>query len=100
MPAPEHLQMGGFIATMITLLLFVGAIGKSAQIPLIPGCLTLWKVHPGQRTHTCCDNVTAGVYMVVRCNCTVYSSTIFIDGCGCNRRGHSVICCNYRSLPE
>ena len=32
--APEKLAAGGTLATLITLLLFVGATGKSAQIPL------------------------------------------------------------------
>lgn len=42
--APEHLQQGSLIATVITLLLFVGAIGKSAQSHFIPGFLMLWRV--------------------------------------------------------
>ncbi len=67
--APEHLQMGGFIATMITLLLFVGAIGKSAQIPLytwLPDAME--GPTPVSALIHAATMVTAGVYMVVRCN--------------------------------
>ncbi len=67
--APEHLQMGGFVATMITLLLFVGAIGKSAQIPLytwLPDAME--GPTPVSALIHAATMVTAGVYMVVRCN--------------------------------
>ncbi|OHC03953.1 MAG: NADH-quinone oxidoreductase subunit L [Planctomycetes bacterium RIFCSPLOWO2_12_FULL_40_19] len=67
--APEHLQTGSFIATMITLLLFVGAIGKSAQIPLytwLPDAME--GPTPVSALIHAATMVTAGVYMVVRCN--------------------------------
>ena len=67
--APEHLQMGGFVVTMITLLLFVGAIGKSAQIPLytwLPDAME--GPTPVSALIHAATMVTAGVYMVVRCN--------------------------------
>lgn len=67
--APEHLQTGSFIATMITLLLFVGAVGKSAQIPLytwLPDAME--GPTPVSALIHAATMVTAGVYMVVRCN--------------------------------
>ena len=67
--APEHLQMGSFVATMITLLLFVGAVGKSAQIPLytwLPDAME--GPTPVSALIHAATMVTAGVYMVVRCN--------------------------------
>jgi NADH-quinone oxidoreductase subunit L len=67
--APEHLQTGSFIATVITLLLFVGAVGKSAQIPLytwLPDAME--GPTPVSALIHAATMVTAGVYMVVRCN--------------------------------
>ncbi|ODS30989.1 MAG: NADH dehydrogenase I subunit L [Candidatus Scalindua rubra] len=67
--APEHLQQGSLIATVITLLLFVGAIGKSAQIPLytwLPDAME--GPTPVSALIHAATMVTAGVYMVVRCN--------------------------------
>jgi len=67
--APGHLKMGSFVATMITLLLFVGAIGKSAQIPLytwLPDAME--GPTPVSALIHAATMVTAGVYMVVRCN--------------------------------
>lgn len=67
--APEQLQTGSFIATMITLLLFVGAVGKSAQIPLytwLPDAME--GPTPVSALIHAATMVTAGVYMVVRCN--------------------------------
>ena len=55
--------------TSVAVLLFIGATGKSAQIPLLRGCLTRW---PARRRFRllihAATMVTAGVYMVVRCN--------------------------------
>ena len=67
--APEHLQVGSFVATMMTLLLFVGAVGKSAQIPLytwLPDAME--GPTPVSALIHAATMVTAGVYMVVRCN--------------------------------
>ncbi len=67
--APEHLQVGSLVATMITLLLFVGAVGKSAQIPLytwLPDAME--GPTPVSALIHAATMVTAGVYMVVRCN--------------------------------
>jgi len=67
--APEHLQVGSVVATVITLLLFVGAIGKSAQIPLytwLPDAME--GPTPVSALIHAATMVTAGVYMVVRCN--------------------------------
>ncbi|MFQ5964623.1 MAG: NADH-quinone oxidoreductase subunit L [Candidatus Scalinduaceae bacterium] len=67
--APEYLHVGSFVATMITLLLFVGAVGKSAQIPLhtwLPDAME--GPTPVSALIHAATMVTAGVYMVVRCN--------------------------------
>ena len=67
--APEHLEVGSIVATMIALLLFVGAIGKSAQIPLytwLPDAME--GPTPVSALIHAATMVTAGVYMVVRCN--------------------------------
>ena len=67
--APELLEVGSIVATMIALLLFVGAIGKSAQIPLytwLPDAME--GPTPVSALIHAATMVTAGVYMVVRCN--------------------------------
>jgi NADH-quinone oxidoreductase subunit L len=63
---PEHYAAA---ATVIGLLLFVGAIGKSAQIPLyvwLPDAMA--GPTPVSALIHAATMVTAGVYMVVRCN--------------------------------
>ncbi len=63
---PEHYTTA---ATIIGLLLFVGAIGKSAQIPLyvwLPDAMA--GPTPVSALIHAATMVTAGVYMVVRCN--------------------------------
>jgi len=63
---PEHFASA---ATVIGLLLFVGAIGKSAQIPLyvwLPDAMA--GPTPVSALIHAATMVTAGVYMVVRCN--------------------------------
>jgi len=67
--APETLIYGGEIVTIITMLLFVGATGKSAQIPLytwLPDAME--GPTPVSALIHAATMVTAGVYMVVRCN--------------------------------
>lgn len=66
--APEALALGGPTATLIALLLFVGAVGKSAQIPLyvwLPDAME--GPTPVSALIHAATMVTAGVYMVARC---------------------------------
>ncbi len=63
--APEVVPMGGW--TILTLLLFVGAVGKSAQLPLyvwLPDAME--GPTPVSALIHAATMVTAGVYMVVR----------------------------------
>ena len=67
--APETLAMGGAAVTAVTLLLFVGACGKSAQLPLytwLPDAME--GPTPVSALIHAATMVTAGVYMVARCN--------------------------------
>ena len=67
--APEKFAVGSGLVTMITLLLFMGATGKSAQIPLyiwLPDAME--GPTPVSALIHAATMVTAGVYMVARCN--------------------------------
>jgi NADH-quinone oxidoreductase subunit L len=67
--APEQLAYGGGIVTAATLLLFLGAAGKSAQVPLyvwLPDAME--GPTPVSALIHAATMVTAGVYMVARCN--------------------------------
>jgi NADH-quinone oxidoreductase subunit L len=65
--APEVLAAGGGLATLIGILLFVGAAGKSAQIPLyvwLPDAME--GPTPVSALIHAATMVTAGVYMIAR----------------------------------
>jgi NADH-quinone oxidoreductase subunit L len=67
--AQEKLVAGGGSVTIITLLLFLGATGKSAQIPLytwLPDAME--GPTPVSALIHAATMVTAGVYMVARCS--------------------------------
>jgi NADH-quinone oxidoreductase subunit L len=67
--APNKLIYGSEIATLITLCLFIGATGKSAQIPLytwLPDAME--GPTPVSALIHAATMVTAGVYMVARCS--------------------------------
>lgn len=67
--APEKLIYAGEAVTIITLLLFIGATGKSAQIPLytwLPDAME--GPTPVSALIHAATMVTAGVYMIVRCS--------------------------------
>ncbi len=67
--APEQLAAGGTLVTMITLFLFLGCVGKSAQIPLyvwLPDAMA--GPTPVSALIHAATMVTAGVYLVARTN--------------------------------
>ena len=67
--AHQNFQIGSLVITAITLLLFLGATGKSAQIPLytwLPDAME--GPTPVSALIHAATMVTAGVYMVVRCS--------------------------------
>ena len=75
-----HFQIGAPVMTAIALLLFVGATGKSAQIPLyvwLPDAME--GPTPVSALIHAATMVTAGVYMVARMNAVFQLSPIAMD---------------------
>jgi len=66
--APTALVAGGSTVTAITLFLFLGCTGKSAQIPCTPGARRDGGPTPVSALIHAATMVTAGVYLVARCN--------------------------------
>ena len=67
--APQVLEYGGVAVTCITLFLFIGAIGKSAQVPLfvwLPDAMA--GPTPCSALIHAATMVTSGVYMLNRCS--------------------------------
>ena len=67
--APHLLPVGGAVVTAITMFLFIGAMGKSAQIPLyvwLPDAME--GPTPTSALIHAATMVTSGIYMVSRCN--------------------------------
>ena len=93
--APTTLIFDGEAATLITLALFIGATGKSAQIPLytwLPDAME--GPTPVSALIHAATMVTAGVYMVVRCNALFNMAPLTMMIIALVGGGYCVVCRN------
>ncbi len=96
-----HFAIGDPIITAATLLLFVGACGKSAQLPLyvwLPDAME--GPTPVSALIHAATMVTAGVYMVARSNALFVLAPGSMKTMAIHRRVHRAVCRHHRAGAE
>jgi NADH-quinone oxidoreductase subunit L len=98
---PHVFAVGSVAITFATLALFLGATGKSAQIPLytwLPDAME--GPTPVSALIHAATMVTAGVYMVARCHVLYQLAPISLETVGGDRRRHRAVRGHDRHRPE